>query len=79
MTRRSNRTISVSSTDVLVAMLSSDLCGSWREQERERKRERERRPIRSRAHGDPAAGSPLPASSRPEGPRVPEEPGATDS
>jgi hypothetical protein len=51
MTLRSNGTPRVSSTDLLVAMLSSDLRGSGSE---------EGFAIRSREHIDPAASSPLP-------------------
>lgn len=52
MTPRSNGTVSLSSTDVLIAMLSSDLRGTWIE---------EGEPARRREHVDPAASSPLPA------------------
>ena len=62
MTPRSNGTISLTSTDVLIAMLSSDLRGSWIE---------EGCAVRSREHVDPAASQPLPAmgeSTDPEDP-----------
>jgi hypothetical protein len=63
MTTRSNGNTHVSSTDVLIAMLSSDLRGSWGEAGCA---------IRSREHVDPAASSPLPAIGEAG---EPEEPG----
>ncbi len=63
MTARSNANISLSSTDVLIAMLSGDLRSAWGE---------EGCPLRSREHVDPAASSPLPVMGEAEDP---EEPG----
>jgi hypothetical protein len=51
MTNRPNGNTSVSSTDVLIAMLTHDLRGSWAE----------RRSSRSHEHIDPAGSGPLPA------------------
>jgi len=62
MTLRTNGSSRVSSTDLLIAMLSSDLRGSWGE---------EGFSIRNRDHIDPAASSPLPVmteSGEPEDP-----------
>ena len=72
MTQRSNGNLRVSATDVLIAMLSSDLRGSWGGGG----------PVRSRAHGDPAASAPpaaAPAASAPPPAAEPAEPAATDS
>lgn len=55
MAPRSNGNASVSSTDVLIAMLSGDLRGSHGEA---------REPVRTRAHGEPAA-SPTPTPTPP--------------
>ncbi len=52
MTPRTNGHISLTSTDVLIAMLSSDLRGTWLD---------EGCAIRSREHVDPSASQPLPA------------------
>ena len=51
MTTRSNGHVNLSSTDVLIAMLTSDLRGSWAE---------EGFSIRKREHVDPAASTPMP-------------------
>jgi hypothetical protein len=64
MTPRSNATFSVSSTDLLIAMLSSDLRGSWSE---------EGFAVRNREHIDPAASSPMPVMASEPG--EPEDPG----
>lgn len=63
MTPRSNGSISLTSTDVLIAMLSSDLRGSWLD---------DGCAIRSREHVDPSASQPLPVMSEHEGPEDPE-------
>lgn len=51
MTHRPHGNINVSSTDVLIAMLTHDLRGSWSEGTASRSRE----------HIDPAGSGPLPA------------------
>ena len=52
MTPRTNGHLSLSSTDVLIAMLSSDLRGSWAE---------EIFTVQRREHVDPTASTPMPA------------------
>ena len=52
MLQRPHANISLSSTDVLIAMLSSDLRGSWLD---------EGFGLRAREHVDPAASQPMPA------------------
>jgi hypothetical protein len=64
MMTRSNGSHSVTSTDLLIAMLSSDLRSSWGG-------ERGGSAIRIREHADPAASSQLPVTSEPEDPEDP--------
>jgi hypothetical protein len=74
MTTRSNGSCSVTSTDVLIAMLSSDLRGSWAETGGPR---RGRRPDELAV--DPAASASLPVMVEPDEPEPeapePEAPG----
>jgi hypothetical protein len=59
MLPRSNGNISLTSTDVLIAMLSSDLRGTWLD---------EGFGIRAREHVDPAASQPMPVMGDPSDP-----------
>jgi hypothetical protein len=69
MTHRPNGNISVSTTDVLIAMLTSDLRGSWAEGTASQRRE----------HIDPAASSSLPVMAGTEEPEETAPPDAPAS